>query len=128
MQLKEACILVVDDSSVMRRVIRKFLTDMGARHIEQAENGKKAWHILQQEKVDLVICDWNMPRMKGVDLLEKVRSYGPLSRLPFIMVTAEGNRKFISEAVDKGVDDYITKPFGPADLGEKIRTLFEPAP
>lgn len=105
------CILLVDDFSTMRRVIRKMLRDRGVENVVEAENGKKAWKLLNERKIDLVICDWNMPNMKGVDLLELVRSHGELSKLPFVMVTAEGKKNFVEQALKMGATGYVTKPF-----------------
>ncbi len=116
-------ILVVDDFSTMRRVIKKILKGIGMENIVEADNGKKAWNILNSEKIDLIICDWNMPNMKGVDLLEKIRSDEKLVDLPFIMVTAEGKKKFISEATQKGVTSYITKPFSADELIQTIQAM-----
>lgn len=127
MRIRESYILVVDDSSTMRRLVGKFLRDMGAEHIIEAENGKKAWAILEERHVDLIVCDWNMPRMKGVDLLEKIRAHEKLSNVPFIMVTAEANREFLNQAAERGVTSYLTKPFSVRDLAEKIAGLFDMA-
>lgn len=116
-------ILVVDDFSTMRRVIRRILRDMGLENVVEADNGKKAWELLCQGQFDIVICDWNMPRMSGLDLLEKVRSAEELAEIPFMMVTAEGKKNFILEATQKGVTGYITKPFSAEQLAGKLKTM-----
>ena len=110
------CILLVDDFSTMRRVIRRMLRDRGIENVIEAENGKQAWKLLNDQKIDLVICDWNMPNMKGVDLLELVRSHSRMSALPFVMVTAEGKKNFIEQAIEKGATGYVTKPFSSEEL------------
>lgn len=120
---EDLCILVVDDFSTMRRVIRRILRDMGLENVVEADNGKKAWDLLLERKFDIVICDWNMPRMSGLDLLEKVRADRSLADLPFMMVTAEGKRNFILEATRKGVTGYITKPFGAEELAGKLKGM-----
>lgn len=117
------CILVVDDFSTMRRVIRRILRDMGLENVVEADNGKKAWDMLQDRKFDIVICDWNMPRMSGLDLLEKVRADASLADLPFMMVTAEGKKNFIQQATRKGVTGYITKPFSAEQLAGKLKGM-----
>jgi two-component system chemotaxis response regulator CheY len=116
-------ILVVDDFSTMRRVIRRILRDMGLENVVEADNGKKAWDLLRTGRFDIVICDWNMPRMSGLDLLEKIRSADDLAELPFMMVTAEGKKNFILEATQKGVTGYITKPFSAEQLAGKLKKM-----
>ncbi len=122
--LKDIRVLVVDDFSTMRRLIKKILTDIGAENIMEAENGSNALEILKREKVDLVICDWNMPSMSGVDLLGKVRADEKMANIPFIMVTAEGKKDNILEATRRGVTGYVTKPFGAEALKSKIKIMF----
>jgi two-component system chemotaxis response regulator CheY len=119
----DVCILVVDDFSTMRRVIRRILRDMGLENVVEADNGKKAWELLSQQRFDIVICDWNMPRMSGLDLLEKVRAEKRLAGLPFMMVTAEGKKNFIDRATRMGVTGYITKPFSAEQLAGKLKGM-----
>ncbi|MEE4356153.1 MAG: response regulator [Desulfococcaceae bacterium] len=118
------CILIVDDFSTMRRVIKKILRCMDFNNVVEADNGKKAWEIINKQRIDLVICDWHMPSMKGVDLLEKIRLHEKYAALPFIMVTAEGKKKFVLEAAEKGVTDYITKPFRAEELENILKSIF----
>ncbi|GBC60050.1 response regulator [Desulfonema ishimotonii] len=120
---KDICILVVDDFSTMRRLIRRILRDLGLENVVEADNGNNAWKVLNEHRVDLIICDWNMPYMTGVDLLEKVRGDEKFSDLPFVMVTAEGKKNFILEATKKGVTNYITKPFSAQDLSGKLKGM-----
>lgn len=120
---RDLCILVVDDFSTMRRVIKRVLKSIGIENIVEADNGNSAWKILNSQKIDLIICDWNMPRMTGVDLLEKVRAHKDMEQLPFIMVTAEAKKDFIEKATQKGVTSYVTKPFSQDDLTEQIKLM-----
>ncbi len=124
----DICILVVDDFSTMRRVIKKILKGMGLENVLEADSGKKAWEIIKSQKIDAVICDWHMPNMKGVELLEKIRSDADCADLPFIMVTAEGKKKFVMEATEKGVTSYITKPFSTEDLENALNAMLRDHP
>ncbi|GBC60046.1 response regulator [Desulfonema ishimotonii] len=117
------CILVVDDFSTMRRIIKKILKGFDLTNVLEAENGSRAWEILNEQNVDLVICDWNMPEMTGMELLEKVRTHDNLSELPFIMVTAEGKGKTIVEPGKENLTNYIAKPFKPQDMEEKLKLM-----
>lgn len=122
---EDVSILVVDDFSTMRRIIKKILTGLNLSRITEADNGQKAWEIISNNPVDLVICDWNMPGMTGMELMRKVRSEEKFARMPFIMVTAEGKEKV---AIEKGEEDYtcyIGKPFKAPDLESKIKTMLE---
>lgn len=104
-------ILVVDDSAVMRRIVTNHLHRLGFTAILEAADGQRALAILRNEKVDLVISDWCMQGMHGIDLLRAVRADADLSRLPFIMLTAEGQPHSIEEAQAEKVDSYVLKPF-----------------
>lgn len=106
-------ILVVDDSKVMRGIIRKMLAAFPGVGVLEARDGKDAWDQLQTEKVDIIVSDWNMPRLKGIDLLRHVRAHEATSHLPFIMVTAEAREINHSEADAAKVSSYLTKPFTP---------------
>ncbi len=124
MAQEDFCILIVDDFPIMRGIIRRMLTKrFGVSNILEAEDGVIAWDILSREKVDLVICDWNMPNMTGIALLKKIRADKRLQDLPFVMVTAEGKKENVIEATKEGVTGYITKPFTAKDLGKKLRLI-----
>ena len=124
MAQKDFCILIVDDFPIMRGIIRRMLTKrFGLNNILEAEDGVIAWEILSREKVDLVICDWNMPNMTGIALLKKIRADKRLQDLPFVMVTAEGKKENVIEATKEGVTGYIIKPFTAKDLGKKLRLI-----
>lgn len=121
---KDICILVVDDFSTMRRLIKRILKELELTNIIEADNGVAAWERINEQQVDLVVCDWNMPTMTGLDLLEKLRADERFTQLPFIMVTAEGKKESVIEATKKGVTGYITKPFNAKDLERKLKTVF----
>ena len=118
-------VLVVDDFSTMRRIVKNTLRQIGFTQIEEAEDGQKAFDRLMSEKFDFVVSDWNMPNMTGIDLLRKVRAEPTLKHLPFLMVTAEAKQENVVEAIKAGVSNYIVKPFTVATLQEKIAKIFK---
>jgi two-component system chemotaxis response regulator CheY len=118
-------ILVVDDFSTMRRIIKNLLRDLGFTNTEEADDGSTALPILQKGGIDFLITDWNMPKMTGIDLLKAVRADASLEGLPILMVTAEAKREQIVEAAQAGVNGYVVKPFTAAVLQEKIERIFE---
>jgi len=122
---KEMRILVVDDFSTMRRIIKNILRQLGYNNIVEADDGSTAWEVLNKEKIDFVISDWNMPQMPGIELLRKVRSSEVFAEMPFLMVTAEAQQENIIEAVQAKVSNYIVKPFTAETLGQKIDKIFE---
>ena len=118
-------VLVVDDFSTMRRIVKNTLRQIGFTNIEEAEDGQKAYDRLSVEKFDFVVSDWNMPNMTGIDLLRKVRATPQIKDVPFLMVTAEAKQENIVEAIKAGVPNYIVKPFTVATLDEKIKKIFK---
>ncbi len=118
-------ILVVDDFSTMRRIIKNILRKEGFENIIEADDGTTALEILKKEKIHLIISDWNMPHMSGLELLKAVRNSQEWKNLPFLMVTAEGQKQNVIEAVKHQVSNYIVKPFTEATLMEKINKIFE---
>ncbi len=118
-------VLVVDDFSTMRRIVKNTLRQIGFTNIEEAEDGQKAYDRLSVEKFDFVVSDWNMPNMTGIDLLRKVRATPQIKDVPFLMVTAEAKQENIVEAIKAGVSNYIVKPFTVATLDEKIKKIFK---
>lgn len=114
-------VLVVDDFATMRRIVRNAVKQIGFTKIIEAEDGNDALRELKREEVGLVLCDWNMPNMDGLDLLKAVRGDESLKGIPFIMVTAEGQKDNILEAIKAGVSSYIMKPFTPKTREEKIK-------
>ena len=118
-------VLVVDDFSTMRRIVRNVLKQVGLTSIVEADNGKAALKVLKKENIDLILCDWNMPEMTGIDLLKAVKSDDALKDIPFVMVTAEAQKENILEAVKAGVSSYIVKPFTAETVSEKLSTIFK---
>lgn len=122
---KNIRILVVDDFSTMRRIIKNLLRDLGFNNTHEADDGQTALPMLQGGDFDLLITDWNMPGMQGIDLLRAVRSDPKLASLPVLMVTAESKRDQIIEAAQAGVNGYVVKPFTATTLKEKLDKIFE---
>ncbi len=118
-------ILIVDDFSTMRRIIKNLLRDLGFNNTQEADDGLTALPKLQSGDFDFLVTDWNMPGMQGIDLLKAVRADPNLSSLPVLMVTAEAKKEQIVEAAQAGVNGYIVKPFTAATLKEKIDKIFE---
>lgn len=118
-------ILVVDDFSTMRRIVKNILKQLGYLNITEADDGTTALEVLRREKINFIISDWNMPQMSGLELLKAVRSSEEWKEIPFLMVTAEGQKDHVIEAVKHRVNNYIVKPFTPEVLSEKIKKIFE---
>jgi two-component system, chemotaxis family, chemotaxis protein CheY len=126
MAYKDMTALVVDDFSTMRRIVKNILRDLEFKNVLEAEDGTTAVQILSSQKVDLVVSDWNMPKMSGIELLKHVRSNDNLKELPFLMITAEAQKENIIEAVKAKVSNYIVKPFTAATLAEKLAKILPP--
>lgn len=122
---KNMKILIVDDFSTMRRIIKNLLRDLGFTNTAEADDGNTALPILKKGGFDFLVTDWNMPGMTGIDLLRAVRAEPELQDLPVLMVTAESKRDQIIEAAQAGVNGYIVKPFTAVTLKEKIEKIFE---
>jgi two-component system chemotaxis response regulator CheY len=116
-------VLVVDDFATMRRIVKGVLKQLGFGNIIEAEDGAAALSELKKDKFGLVVSDWNMPNMTGLDLLKAVRGDAGLKGIPFIMVTAEGQKENVIEAVKAGVSNYVVKPFTPETFGEKLHKV-----
>ena len=121
-------ILVVDDFATMRRIIRNLLQDLGFSTIAEADDGNTAWPMLQNGSYDLLITDWNMPGMPGLDLLKAVRADARLAKLPVLMLTAEAKREQIVEAAQAGVNGYVIKPFTAETLKAKLEKILAALP
>jgi len=117
-------ILVVDDFSTMRRIIKGLLHDLGYAKVTEADDGNTALPLLKAGNFDFLITDWNMPGMPGLELLKQVRADSRLAKLPVLMLTAEAKREQIVEAAQAGVSGYVIKPFTAATLKEKIDKIF----
>jgi two-component system chemotaxis response regulator CheY len=117
-------ILIVDDMSTMRRIVKNALKQIGYSNMEEAEDGNSALAKLRAESFNFVVSDWNMPNMTGLDLLKAIRADAALKAIPVLMVTAEAKQENIVEAVQAGVSNYIVKPFTAETLKEKIDKIF----
>lgn len=118
-------ILVVDDFSTMRRIIKNLLRDLGLTNTQEADDGATALPMLKEGDFDFVVTDWNMPGMQGIDLLKHIRADENLKHLPVLMVTAEAKREQIIAAAQAGVNGYIVKPFTAGTLKEKLDKIFQ---
>lgn len=127
--LTELRFIVVDDMLTMRKIIGQQLKALGITLIKEANDGSVAWEMMEKEAaggsaLQFVISDWNMPIMKGLDLLKKCRAHATYKDVAFLMVTAEAEITQVKEAVTSGVDNYVVKPFTPASLEEKLKAVF----
>ena len=117
-------VLLVDDFATMRKIVRNILGQLGIKNVDEADDGSTALPKLKQNKYDIVISDWNMPKMTGLDLLKAVRADENLKSLPFLMVTAAALKDNIVAAAQAGISDYVVKPFTAATLEEKLKKIF----
>ena len=113
-------VLVVDDFATMRKIVKNVLKQINIENVVEAENGKHALSVLKSENVDLIISDWMMPEMTGIEFLKVCKEDDEKKKIPFIMVTAEGQKDSVMEAIKSGVDNYIVKPFTPDKLKDAI--------
>lgn len=121
---KDLTILVVDDFSTMRNILKNILRQLGFNNIAEADSGQTALQRLSERKFDLVISDWNMPVMNGIELLKAIRANEATKTIPVLMVTAEAKKENVVEAVQAGVNNYVVKPFTPEVLEEKLKKIF----
>ena len=121
-------VLVVDDMSTMRRIIKNVLKQIGYTDMEEAENGKEGLKKLRAGGFGLVVSDWNMPVMAGIEMLRAIRADPELKHLPVLMVTAEAQKENIIDAVQAGVSNYVVKPFTAEALQEKLTKIFSKKP
>ena len=122
---KDMKILVVDDFTTMRKVVRNLLKQGGYENVVEAEDGVAALKVIKSQQIDFIISDWNMPNMTGIELLKAVRADAEISDTPFLMVTAEALQDNVIAAVKAGVSNYIVKPFTAEVLSEKIAKILE---
>jgi two-component system chemotaxis response regulator CheY len=122
---KNIKVLVVDDFSTMRRIVKNLLRDLGFTNISEADDGSTALPMLKEGSFEFVVTDWNMPGMQGIDLLKAIRADSNLSHIPVLMVTAEAKKEQIIMAAQAGVNGYIVKPFTAATLKTKLDKIFE---
>ena len=118
-------ILVVDDFSTMRKIVKNVLKQLGYNNIEEAENGAEALAKLKSKKFDFVVSDWNMPTMDGLEMLKAIRADAELKDTPVLMVTAEAEKDKVITAIKAGVNNYIVKPFTAETLKQKMEQIYE---
>ncbi len=118
-------ILVVDDFSTMRRIIKNILKEIGYTNVDEADDGSTALEKLKSSRFDFVVTDWNMPNMPGIELLKAIRQDPELKATPVLMVTAEAAKENVVTAVAAGVNNYIVKPFTAAALKERIDLILD---
>lgn len=118
-------VLVVDDMSTMRKIVSKILRDLGFTNITEAADGNQAWEAINKAPapIGLIISDWNMPNCTGLELLKRLRGDKNITRIPFILVTAEAEQHQVAEAVKSGVDQYVVKPFSKDALQAKLEMV-----
>lgn len=118
-------ILVVDDSRIMRNIVKNALnkSNISEFHVLEASNGLDAWQLIQSKSIDLLLLDWNMPKLNGLDLVKRLRDSVQFKTLPVIMITSEAAKYNVIEAVKAGVNDYIIKPLSEESLLTKIDQL-----
>ncbi len=117
-------VLVVDDMATMRRIIKTLLDQLGFKNVDEAEDGAAALQKLKSGKYDLVITDWNMPNMTGLELVQEIRKDPELKDIPVLMVTAEAKKENVIAAIKAGVNNYIVKPFTAETLKEKLEKIY----
>ncbi len=117
-------VLIVDDFATMRRILKNILKQIGFTNISEADDGTTALEELQKARFDLVISDWNMPKMTGIELLKEIRASSDLKDIPVLMVTAEAQKQNVIEAVKAGVSNYVVKPFTADAISEKLEKIF----
>lgn len=120
---KTISILIADDHTLTRDMIRSILRQLGFQNLLTVDDGKKAFEELQRARYDLVISDWNMPTCSGIELLRAMRADKAFREIPFLMLTAEAYRENVVEAVKAGASDYISKPFTAQTLSEKVAKI-----
>ncbi len=122
---KNMSILVVDDFPTMRRIVRTLLKELGFANVDEAEDGNEALSKLRSGSFELVVSDWNMPNLDGLEMLKQIRADDALKHLPVLMVTAEAKKENIIAAAQAGASGYVVKPFTAATLEEKLNKIFE---
>ncbi|MFO7885849.1 MAG: response regulator [Desulfobacteraceae bacterium] len=118
-------VLIVDDFATMRRILKNILKQIGFKNLLEADDGTTALEVLEKQSVDLVISDWNMPKMTGLELLKILRGDKRYARIPFLMVTAEAQKQNVIEAVQAGVSNYVVKPFTAEAISEKLEKILK---
>jgi len=117
-------VLVVDDFATMRRIVKNILRQLGFENIIEADDGTTALDALKKNKIDLIVSDWNMPKMTGLELLKTVRASDEYKDVPFLMVTAETQKQNVLDAVQAGVSNYVVKPFTAEQISDKLQKIY----
>jgi len=118
-------VLIVDDFATMRRILKNILKQLGFKNLLEADDGTTALDALEKNDIDLVISDWNMPKMTGLELLKSVRASKKYAKIPFLMVTAEAQKQNVIEAVQAGVSNYVVKPFTAEAISDKLKKILK---
>ncbi len=118
-------VLIVDDFATMRRILKNILKQLDFKNLVEADDGTTAWEVLESQEIDLIISDWNMPKMTGLELLKKVRASDKYKTKPFLMVTAEAQKQNVIEAVQAGVSNYVVKPFTAEAISDKLSKILK---
>ena len=122
--MKQIKILIIDDSMIMRKIIKSHLAKIGYLDVIEAPNGKEGLKKLSEEKIDLIFCDWNMPEMNGLQFVQAIKEKETYQNIPIIMLTTVTTHEVLA-ALKAGANSYITKPFKPENLKEKIEEVFK---
>lgn len=122
---KNMSILVVDDFPTMRRIVRSLLRELGFTNVDEAEDGQQALSKLRSDSFELIVSDWNMPVLDGLEMLKQIRGDDALKHLPVLMVTAEAKKENIIAAAQAGANGYVVKPFTAVTLEEKLNKIFD---
>lgn len=123
---KSMQVLVVDDYKSMTRIVRNMLAQLGFTHVDEAPSGEAAMNLIRDRDYGLILSDWNMEPMSGLELLKQVRADGRTGRIPFVMVTAEAKVENVLAARQAGVSNYVIKPFTLAVLRQKLSSVLGP--
>lgn len=118
-------ILIVDDVPAIRKVLRRILKQLDFKSLVEAGDGKEAWDILESQPIDLIIADWNMPKMNGLELLKMIRSSDTHKMIPFLMLTGKVEKENIIEAVNAGATNYMVKPFTAEIISNKLGKILK---
>ena len=118
-------VLIVDDFATMRRILKNILKQLGFKNLLEADDGTTALDVLEKSEIDLIISDWNMPKMTGLELLKNVRAHKKYAKTPFLMVTAEAQKQNVIEAVQAGVSNYVVKPFTAEAISDKLKKILK---
>lgn len=121
----DVTILIVDDVPAIRKVLRRILKQLDFKSLVEAGDGKEAWDILESQPIDLIIADWNMPKMNGLELLKMIRSSDTHKMIPFLMLTGKVEKENIIEAVNAGATNYMVKPFTAEIISNKLGKILK---